>query len=64
MNSAPIETFATAPNTIMALLGGMIMPIRADEVTTPSENRSPYPAWINAGYRMPPTATMVVRWSR
>ena len=49
MNSAPIETLATAPNTIIALLGGMIIPISADEVTTPSEKRSPYPAWIRAG---------------
>ncbi len=41
MNNAPIETLATAPKTIMALLGGMIMPISAELVTTPSENRSP-----------------------
>ena len=41
MKSAPIDTLAMAPNTIMALLGGMIMPISAELVTTPSEKRSP-----------------------
>ena len=30
MNNAPIEAPATAPNTIIALLGGMIMPSSAE----------------------------------
>ena len=40
MNRAPIDAPATAPYTIIALLGGMIMPSSAELVTTPSAKRS------------------------
>src|SRR2546421_10183276 len=49
MKSAPIETLATEPKTIMALLGGMIMPMSAEAVTTPRAKRSGEPALMSAG---------------
>ena len=59
IKSSATETFITMQYKIIGMDGGITIPSEPAEVTSPTEKRSSYPAFMSAGIIIVPMATTV-----